>query len=62
MKTGKLIFKRKNNDRQMEQKLGYNCELWNSGTDINRNYGYLWGNDLGALAEHAPQFAAALAA
>ena len=48
-RTGEVIYKRKNNDRSMEYKMieegkGEECPLWLSGTDINRNYGYLWGN------------------
>lgn len=43
MQTGELLLKRKNNDRSNEGNL--NCELRLQGVDINRNYGYLWGND-----------------
>ena len=45
-KTGDIVyFKRKNNDREMERKLGKTCPDWGAGVDINRNYGYLWKGD-----------------
>ena len=44
-KTGKLIYKRKNNNRKLELIQGNaQCELWQQGVDINRNYGFNWGN------------------
>ena len=51
LKTGQLIYKRKNNDRVEEKKQGKRCSLERGGTDINRNYGYLWGNGLGPCDE-----------
>lgn len=45
-KTGKLIHKRKNNNRDYEKAVdGVNCSLEVQGVDINRNYGYLFGNN-----------------
>jgi len=52
MKTGELILKRKNNDRRFEN--GQNCPLDKQGVDINRNYGYLWGNEEGPCSESYP--------
>lgn len=49
MQTGELLLKRKNNDRRFEN--GANCPLAYQGVDINRNYGYLWGNNLGPCSE-----------
>lgn len=45
MKTGELILRRKNSNRKYEHALGRHCDIANQGVDINRNYGYLWGND-----------------
>lgn len=44
VKTGQLILKRKNNDRQYEFDQGLKCPIESRGVDINRNYGYLFGN------------------
>jgi len=52
MKTGELILKRKNNDRSNEGDA--NCPLQTQGVDINRNYGYLWGNEEGPCSESYP--------
>ena len=49
MQTGELLLKRKNNDRRFEN--GANCPLALQGVDINRNYGYLWGNNLPPCSE-----------
>jgi carboxypeptidase T len=47
-KTGELLLKRKNNNRSNEQ---YPCDVARQGVDINRNYGYLWGNNLSPCDE-----------
>lgn len=49
MKTGELILKRKNMDRRFEGNA--NCPIPLQGVDINRNYGYLWGNSDGPCGE-----------
>ena len=45
-------MKRKNNDRRFEGDA--DCELRLQGVDINRNYGYLWGNGEGPCSESYP--------
>jgi hypothetical protein len=50
--TGKLILKRKNNDRNHEG--DSNCPEELQGVDLNRNYGYLWGNKDGPCSEAYP--------
>jgi carboxypeptidase T len=51
MKTGELVLKRKNNDRRFEKE---ECPLATQGVDLNRNYGYLWGNKEGPCSEAYP--------
>jgi carboxypeptidase T len=52
LQTGELIYKRKNNDRTYEG--DEKCDLMYQGVDINRNYGYLWGNKEGPCSESYP--------
>jgi len=48
-------MKRKNNDKRYEEAAGLNCTYANKGVDINRNYGYLCGNDAnGPCSESYP--------
>ena len=55
LETGELLIKRKNGDRQYESKFNTTCDLkWQQGVDINRNYGYLFGNDKGPCDESFP--------
>lgn len=49
MQTGELLLKRKNNNRSNEG--NENCEKRLQGVDINRNYGFLWGNNDGVCGE-----------
>ena len=51
-KTGELILKRKNNNRENEGNL--NCPIATQGVDINRNYGYHWGNTNDACSDSYP--------
>lgn len=51
--TGEMLLKRKNNDIRFE-KPEDNCPLMEKGVDINRNYGYIWGNDNGPCSESYP--------
>lgn len=51
-KTGELMFKRKNADRRFEGDA--NCPEWLQGVDINRNYGYNFGNTNGPCSESFP--------
>lgn len=52
LETGELLIKRKNADRQFEAKFNVTCDQkWQQGVDINRNYGYLFGNDKGPCDE-----------
>ena len=51
LNTGELLMKRKNNNRKFELAQGENCDKWQQGVDINRNYGYLWGNDEGVCSD-----------
>lgn len=51
-KTGELLLKRKNADRRWEGDA--DCEDRLQGVDINRNYGYLWGNNKGPCDESFP--------
>lgn len=46
------MLKRKNNDRRFED--GADCPLALQGVDINRNYGYSWGNEEGPCSESFP--------
>lgn len=53
--TGELLLKRKNNNFEYENAQGLNCDYATKGVDINRNYGYLWGNDAnGPCSESYP--------
>ena len=53
LQTGELMLKRKNNDRMYED-LQNPCPEAQQGVDINRNYGYLWGNPNGPCADDFP--------
>ena len=52
-KTGELLLKRKNNNRAYET-AGDVCPPAMQGVDINRNYGYLWGNTDGPCSDSFP--------
>ena len=51
--TGEMLLKRKNNDTSNE-KPSDNCPLMEKGVDINRNYGYIFGNNDGVCGESYP--------
>lgn len=52
LQTGKLLEKRKNNDRRFEGDA--NCPKANQGVDINRNYGYLFSESDDKCAHDYP--------
>ena len=52
METGELVLKRKNNNKNYEGDSA--CPEIMEGVDINRNYGYHWGNTDGPCSEAYP--------
>jgi hypothetical protein len=48
------LLKRKNNNWTYEPKYKVKCSLEDQGVDINRNYGYAWGNKYTPCDEEFP--------
>lgn len=51
--TGEMLLKRKNGDYRFEKESDH-CGKGFKGVDINRNYGYIWGNNDGPCGESFP--------